>query len=70
MTVNIIHGSYWADDIVNELVSMYFMEALRAQTATDYGIGRKWEGLQGVLRKVAVLEVPMVAARPGRVVLL
>ncbi len=45
MTVNIIHGSYWADDIVNELVSMYFMEAvlLKLQKTMHEHIGIPYE---------------------------
>ena len=63
VTVNIIRDHYWAEDIVNELVGLYFMDSLRAQTAADYGVACKWEELCEVLCDVSTGGTPVVPAR-------
>ncbi len=67
MTVHLIRGRYWADDIVNELVSMYFMEALRGTEGVDFGVGLKWGPFQDVLVAVSSGGVPLIIAGGGQV---
>lgn len=63
MGIHMIRGKYWAEDIVNELVGLYYTEGLRCTEGVDYGVVPKWVALQDVLVAVACGGIPIVGVR-------